>query len=273
MTTDAAQAIDIEAIKTTVTNLSLEKLIPAIFALVVGIILIKLLCKLFETVLARTRIEKSLHSFLRSVFRILLIVIVILVVAGTLGFNVTSLVALLSVISLAFSLAVQGTLSNIAGSIQLLTSHPFRVGDYVEVGGVEGTVQELGMIYTQLLTLDSRTVFIPNSEVAAARIENYTVEGKRRVDLTFTASYNCPTQEVLDALCRAAVVEGALTDPAPEAYLSEYGQSSISYVVRIWCKPEVYWDVYYAAIQKVRDEFASARLEMTYPHLIVHMDK
>lgn len=265
--------MDLATIKTTLANLSFQKLAPAIIALVIGIILAKLLCKLFDGILDRSHIEKSLHGFLRSLFHILLYVIVGLIVAGTLGFNVSSLVALLSVVSLAFSLAVQGTLANIAGGIQILTSHPFHVGDYVEAGGVEGTVQDIGMIYTHLLTVDNKGVYIPNSEAASSKITNYTAEGKRRVDLTFTASYACASEDVRAALLRAGKVEGALSDPAPETYLSEYGQSNISYILRIWCKPENYWAVYFAAIENVRSEFERAGLEMTYPHINVHLDK
>lgn len=265
--------MDFETIKTTLASLSFEKLVPAIIALVVGIILAKLLCRLFDGILNRSRIEKSLHGFLKSLFHILLYVIVGLIVAGTLGFNVSSLVALLSVVSLAFSLAVQGTLSNIAGGIQVLTSQPFHVGDYVEVGGVEGTVQDIGMIYTHLLTVDNKGIYLPNSEVASSKVTNFTVEGKRRVDLTFTASYNCASEDVRAALLRAGKVEGALTDPAPETYLSEYGQSTITYILRVWCLPADYWKVYFAAIENVRKEFESAGLEMSYPHLNVHIDK
>lgn len=264
--------MDFETIKTTLMNLSFEKLAPAIIALVVGLILAKLLCKLFDRILDRSRIEKSLHSFLRSLFHILLYVIVALIVAGTLGFNVSSLVALLSVVSLAFSLAVQGTLANIAGGIQILTSHPFHVGDYIEISGVEGTVQDIGMIYTHLLTLDNKGVFLPNSEAASSKVTNYTAEGKRRVDLTFTASYACSSSDVRNALLNAAKVNGALADPAPEAFLSEYGESNISYILRIWCKPENYWDVYFAAIENVRSEFDNSGVEMTFPHLNVHID-
>jgi len=264
--------MDFQTIKTTISTLSFEKIAPALIALIVGIILAKLLCRLFDKLLTRSHIEKSLHGFLRSFFRILLYVIVGLITAGTLGFNVSSLVALLSVVSLAFSLAVQGTLANIAGGIQILTSHPFHVGDYVEVGGVEGTVKEIGMIYTHLLTLDNKGVYLPNSEASSSKIINYTAEGKRRVDLTFTASYDCPSETVRTALQNAAQVTGVLPDPAPLSYLSDYGESCISYVLRVWCNPADYWSVYFAVIENVHIEFEKANLVMTYPHLNIHLD-
>ena len=264
--------VNIDSLKSAFASLSIEKLLPSLLALVVGLIIARILCKLFDKVLNRSKVEKSLHGFLRSLFHILVYVIVGLVVAGTLGFNVSSLVAILGVVSLAISLAVQGTLSNIAGGIQILTAHPFRVGDYVEIAGTEGTVTEIGMIYTRLITVDNKEIYLPNSDVAASKIVNYTAEGKRRVDLSFSASYDCATADVRAALLKAAQVEGALNEPAAESYVKEYSESSISYILRVWCLAENYWDVYFKVTENVRAEFENAGLSMTYPHLNVHLD-
>ncbi len=264
--------LDVNALKTTFSTLSIEKLLPALLVLVAGLIIAKLLCKLFDRVLNRSKVEKSLHGFLRSLFHILLYVIVGLIVASTLGLNVSSLVAILSVVSLAISLAVQGTLANIAGGIQILTAHPFQVGDYVEIADTDGTVAEIGMIYTRLTTVDNKGIFLPNSDVASSKIINYTAEGKRRVDLSFSASYDCTTADVRAALLRATQVPGVLSDPAPETYVKEYEESSISYVLRVWTLTEDYWDVYFQVTENVRTEFDNAGLSMTYPHLNVHLD-
>lgn len=264
--------VNIGSLKSTFASLSIEKVLPSLLALVAGLIIARLLCKLFDRILNRSKVEKSLHGFLRSLFRILLYVIVGLIVAGTLGLNVSSLVAILSVVSLAISLAVQGTLSNIAGGIQVLTAHPFHVGDYVEIAGTDGTVAEIGMIYTRLTTIDNKGVYLPNSDVASSKIINYTAEGKRRIDLSFTASYDCTTEDVRTALLKAAQVEGALTDPAAEAYVKEYEESSICYLLRLWTLTEDYWNVYFKVTENVRTEFEKAGLSMTYPHLNVHLD-
>lgn len=264
--------VDMDAIKSTFSSLSLQQLLPSLVALVAGLVLARLMCKLFDRILNRSRIEKSLHGFLRSLFRILLYVIVGLVVAGTLGLNVSSLVAVLGVVSLAISLAVQGTLSNIAGGIQVLTSQPFHVGDYVEIAGTDGTVAEIGMIYTRLTTIDNKGVYLPNSDVASSKIINYTAEGKRRIDLSFSAAYDCATEDVRSALLRAAQVDGALNDPKPEAYVKEYEDSSISYLLRVWVLTPDYWDVYFKVTENVRVEFENAGLTMSYPHLNVHLD-
>ncbi len=254
------------------STLTLDKIVPALVALVVGIVTVRLLCRLFEKLLRHSRLESNLLGFVRSLFRILLYVIVALIVAGTLGFNVSSLVAMLSVVSLALSLAVQGTLSNIAGGIQILSAHPFRVGDYVEIAGTEGSVSQIGMIYTSLVTLDNKTVHLPNSDVASSKIINYTVLGTRRIDLTFSAAYHCATEDVRAALYQAAKVETALEEPAPQVLVAEYGDSAISYHLRVWCHAEDYWPLYYRITENVRTEFERAGLEMTYPHLNVHLD-
>lgn len=268
----AVDSVNVNELKKTFGSLTLEKAIPALIVLAVGIVAVYLLCRLFDKLLSRTQLEKSLSGFLRSLIRIMLYLIVVLVALGTLGLNVSSLVALLSVASLAITLAVQGTLANIAGGIQVLSAHPFRVGDYVEIGGVEGTVKEIGMIYTRLITLDNKALYLPNSDVAASRVSNYTVEGKRRIDLPFTASYDCACDAVRAALVRSAHAGGALADPSPAAFVRSYDDSAIRYELQFWCAPKDYWPVYFAVTAAVREEFNKDGLIMTYPHLNVHLD-
>lgn len=268
----AANQVDVNELKKTFSTMTLEKAIPALIVLAVGFVAVYLLTKLFDKLMSRTQLEKSLSGFLRSLIRILLYVIVVLVALGTLGLNVSSLVAILSVASLAITLAVQGTLANIAGGIQVLTAKPFRVGDYVEIGGVEGTVKEIGMIYTRLITLDNKALYLPNSEVAASKVSNYTVEGKRRIALPFTASYDCGCDEVRAALVQAARIGGALDEPAPAAFVRAYDDSAIRYELHFWCLPKDYWATYFNVTAAVREEFNRAGLVMTYPHLNVHFD-
>ena len=272
--TETAQIPEISdsTLRSFFSTLSMEKLLPALVALVIGLVAAKLLIRLFERVLNRSRLDKSLHGFLRAIFRIVLYAIVVLVVAGTLGFNVSSLVALLSVISLAISLAVQGTLSNIAGGMMVLSAHPFHVGDYVEIGGAEGTVSEIGLFHTKLITVDNKNVFVPNSEVSSSKITNYTAEKTRRIDLSFTASYDCNPDAVRAALLRACAQDTVCAEPAPAAHVRVYGESSIEYILQFWCAAGDYWPAYYAVTEQVKREFDAAGLMMTYPHLNVHMD-
>ncbi len=264
--------MDFAAIKSFFASLTLEKLTPALLIFVVGYFAIKALTKLFDRVLARSKIEKTVHGFLRAAFKILLNAIMVLMIVSSLGIDATSLVAILSVASLAISLAVQGALSNVAGGIMILTSHPFRVGDWVEIGTIAGTVQEIGMSYTTLLTGDQKEIFVPNNEISSSKIINYTMAGNRRVDFTFTASYDDAVEDVKTALRKAAMLPMVQTDPPPFVAVSKYGDSAIEYVLRVWTSAADYWDAYYGITENVKVCFDEAGITMTYPHLNVHLE-
>lgn len=154
------------------SHISVEEIVPALLVLGVGLIVIKLLLKLLDTTLRRSNLEKTAYTLLRSFLKILLLVVLVLILCSMLGVNVTSLVALLSVVTLAISLSVQNLLTNVISGIILLGSKPFKVGDFVEVGTNSGTVQELGMLYTKIVTADYRVVSIPNSNITANEIVN-----------------------------------------------------------------------------------------------------
>lgn len=252
-------------------GLTWETVIPAAISLVVSLIVIKILTSLFNKAIKRSKIEPTLHSMISVTFKIVLYVIALLIVTGTLGMDVSILVAVFSIVSLAISLAVQGTLANVAGGLTILTSKPFHVEDYVEIGGTGGTVQRIGLTYTDLRTPDNQDVHVPNSQVISSTIVNYTASGSRRISLTVNVSYDAPTEDVKEALLAACRVEGTLEDPAPEAYLFAYGDSSIQYVLRAWTSAENYWAVHFAVLEKIRSEFAERGIPMTYNHLNIHM--
>ena len=163
--------------------------------------------------------------------------------------------------------------SNVIGGFTILYTHPFHSGDYVEIAGQGGTVREINMTYTVLTTPDNRVVSIPNSAVVAAQIVNYSSADSRRVEITVSASYDAPTQKVLDALVQAGTVDNVLLEPAPAAVITDYGDSAIGYSLRLWVKPEDYWDVHFLVMQRIKDIFDQQGIEMTYPHLNVHLDK
>ena len=265
-------SIDLSPIKTFFSAITLQKLPPAIITFIIAYFASRLVLKVVDKLLSRSKLEQTIAKFLRSAIRILLWALIILIVASSLGIDVTSMVALLSVASLAVSLAVQGALSNLAGGVMLLSTHPFRVGDYVEIGGISGTVQEIGMTYTTLTTPDQKEIFVPNSEISSSKIINYNAVGQRRIDLTFTASYDNTVEEVKTALRKASMLPNVLTDPAPFVAVSQYGDSSIEYLVRVWTTPDAYWDVYYTIVENVKVCFDEAGIVMNYPHLNVHLD-
>ncbi len=256
-----------------ITSTTLTRLIPFLFILIVGTLIIKIVLKIVKRLLAKSKMEKAAHSLICSLIRTVLYVLVGLMAASSLGIDVTGVIALASVLTLAVSLSVQNLLTNVIGGFTLLYTKPFSSGDYVEIASESGTVKEIGMTYTQLLTPDNKLTYIPNSAVVSADITNYTVTGTRRVEVVMKAAYTVPTEQVIEALYEAGKVSGALEDPAPFAAVQGYGDHAVEYTLRVWCKTEDYWDVNFAINQKVREIFAEKQIAMTYPHLNVHLNQ
>lgn len=252
-------------------NLTWDKIWPAAIILLISLVLIKVLTSLFNRALTRSKIEKTLHSLIQSVFKALLWTIALLVVTGTLGVDVSVLVAILSVVSLAISLAVQGTLANIVGGLVILTAHPFRVGDYVDIAGTTGTVRCIGLTYTDLLTPGNQEVHVPNSQVSGSTVTNFSAAGTRRMDIRVAASYDAPIETVKAALLLAAAVPGVLEDPKPDAHLTGYGESAMEYVLWAWAPVDLYWDAYYEVLERIKTVFDEQGIAMTRPHINVHM--
>ena len=247
--------------------------IKAVILLVIGILAIRLVMNLLKKTLEKSKLEKAAHTLILSLARVTLYILLLLSVASSLGIDVTGIVALASVLTLALSLALQNMVSNIIGGFTILYTHPFHSGDYVEIAGQSGTVQEINMTYTKLSTPDNKVISIPNSAVVAAQIVNYSAQSTRRVDVTVSAAYSVPTQKVIDALALAGTMDKVLLDPAPFAAVDSYGDSAIRYTLRVWVKTEDYWDVYFTLNQRVKTVFDEQGVAMTYPHLNVHLDK
>ena len=244
----------------------------AVILLVAGILAIRVVAKVLKTTLEKSRLEKAAFSLIISLTNTAMYVLLGLMVASSLGIDVTSIVALASVLTLALSLALQNMVSNIIGGFTILYTHPFHSGDYVEIAGQGGTVKEINMTYTMLATGDNKLISIPNSAVVAAQIINYSAAETRRVEVVVTASYDAPTQQVIDALVLAGTVDNVLLDPAPRAVVSAYEDSAIRYSLRLWVKTPDYWDVYFQVNQRVKDIFDEQGIQMTYPHLNVHLN-
>ena len=245
----------------------------AVILLVAGILAIRIVTRVLKASLEKTKLEKAAHSLITSLANAAMYVLLGLMVASSLGIDVTSIVALASVLTLALSLALQNMVSNIIGGFTILYTHPFHSGDYVEIAGQGGTVKEINMTYTMLATPDNKMISIPNSAVVAAQIVNYSAAETRRVEVQVSASYTVPTQKVMDALVLAGTVDNALLEPAPVAVVSEYGDSAIRYSLRLWVKTPDYWDVYFQVNHRVKNIFDEQGIEMTYPHLNVHINQ
>ena len=251
---------------------ALKTLLPTVVLLVIGILVIRIIMSIVKRALKNSKLEKAAHSLIKTVIRAVLYGLLALIAASRLGIDVTSIVALASVLTLAISLSVQNALTNLMGGFTLLYTKPFSSGDFVEIAGQSGTVREIGLAYTQLSTPDNKTVYIPNSAVTNAEIVNYTVLGTRRVDITVSASYDTPVQLVLDTLRQAGAVPTALEDQAPVAAVDSYGDSAINYILRVWCNSGDYFTTKCAVMEKIKEQFDQKGVEMTYPHLNVHIN-
>jgi len=256
----------------TLKTFSWEKAAMLAVMLVACIVAIKILIGLADRAMDRGKLDRGVRTFLRSGLRVILWLIAACVLLGYLGVPMTSLVAVLSVLGLALSLAIQGTLSNLAGGIMLLSAHPFSAGDYVEAGGVSGTVREVGLVYTKLNTVDNKVIFVPNGEISSKTIVNYSAEDKRQVELKLTASYDAPPQRVKECIAKV-IAEHPMTLPTPEPLIrvSGYGDSAIEYLARCWCATGDYWTVYFDLLEGIKTAFDAAGVEMTYPHMNVHI--
>ena len=257
---------------TIVEELLRSNIFKAVIVLVLGVLAVRILMKLIRVTLEKSKLEKAAHSLITSLAAATMYVLLGLTVLSTMGIDVTSIVALASVLTLALSLALQNMVSNIIGGFTILYTRPFHSGDYVEIAGQGGTVREINMTYTMLATADNRLISIPNSAVVSAQIVNYSAAETRRVEILVSASYDAPTQKVIDALALAGTVDNVLLDPAPKAVVTAYGDSAINYSLRLWTKNEDYWDVYFTVNQRVKTIFDEQGIEMTYPHLNVHLN-
>ncbi|MCI1931641.1 MAG: mechanosensitive ion channel family protein [Clostridia bacterium] len=255
-------------------NFTLGNVFSAAISLVICLIAVKVIMIIVNRAVNKLPIEKTLHKFTVSVVKAILYFISFLIVAESLGIDVTSLIAVFSLAGLAVSLSVQNSLSNLASGIMMLITKPFSVGDYIEAGGISGTVSEINFIYTKMLTPDNKIIFVPNSDVASSKITNYSAEPLRRVDINITASYDAPIEKVKAALLSA--VKDCYVfceDPAPFINVMSYQSSSIEYVIRAWCRNADYWTGYFRLLENVKKEFDLNGIEMTYDHLNVHMIK
>ena len=223
-------------------NLNLRTLLTIGLLIVACLVVMKIVLRLLDRTFRRLELERGLCTFLHAALRVVLWLVTVCIVLGYIGVPMTSLVALVGVIGLAVSLAIQGTLSNLAGGIQVLVSKPFKAGDYVEAGGVSGTVKEVGLAYTKLATVDNKVISVPNGQISGEKIINYTTADQRRVDLTFNASYDDPPQKVIETIRQVVGAHPrALFTPEPFIRVNAYKDSSVEYVVRVWCATADYW--------------------------------
>ncbi len=262
----------VDALAELPARLDLWVVVRVALIVLAALVVSKIVMSLVGRMLKRSKLDPSLIRILRSGVKFVVGVVCILVICDTLGVEITSLIALFSVVGLALSLAVQSVLANLAGGITVLGAKPFQTGDFVEIDGVTGKVKEISLLYTKLDTADNKLVYLPNKTVSEAKVLNFTGEATRRIELTFSASYDSPIDRVKEAVLAMVAAEPlALDDPAPVVGVASYGASAINYNLWVWCAGADYWDAFYAVNEGIKKALDAAGLEMTYDHLNVHV--
>ncbi|MCM1991214.1 mechanosensitive ion channel family protein [Oceanirhabdus seepicola] len=248
------------------------KLILTFIVLIVGLKLIKYVLKVIKKGLESSSVDKSLYSFTMSATRVTLYILLVITIATMLGVEMTSFIAVLGSAGLAIGLALQGSLSNLAGGVLILCLKPFKAGDYIEAAGHSGTVEEIQLFYTILNTPDNKRIFIPNGELANSSAVNYSAHATRRIDFTFGVGYEDDILKVKKVLYKVAENNQlVLKDPIPQVVLSEHGDSSVNFSLRLWCKTEDYWKIYFDIMETVKLEFDKEGINIPYPQMDVHL--
>ncbi len=250
------------------------KLIGALLLLIIGFKAANLITKKASASKALGKIDASTKGFIVNIINALIKVIIGITALAIMGVPMTSMIAVIGSCGLAVGLALQGSLSNIAGGFIILFFKPFAVGDFITAGDIMGTVEEISIFHTKVLTGDNRRIIVPNSTISNATLTNVSALKERRVDLVFTTAYENDidtVEKVLTDVCSNHPL--VLDDPEPFARLSAHKDSALEYTVRVWCKADDYWTVYFDLIKEVKQGFDKNGINIPYPQLNIHTDK
>ena len=247
------------------------KLIIALIILIVGFKLVNAGTRKLAKAKGFARLEPATKNFIVNAIGVLIKVIIGVTALAILGIPMSSIIAVIGSCGLAIGLALQGSLANIAGGFVLVIAKPFAIGDFIISGDISGTVEEIGIFHTKIITIDNKRIVVPNSTISNATLVNATAMKTRRVDLTFTASYDNDidkVERVLTEVCRTHRL--VLDDPAPFARLSAHKDSALEYTVRAWCNTDDYWTVYFDLFRDVKNAFDKNGISIPYPQVDVH---
>ena len=248
------------------------KLVVAIVVLLLGRWVIKLIKKALTKVMTRRKMDPSLSSFLMSLVSVLLTFFLIMAIIGILGINTSSLVALLASAGLAIGMALSGTLQNFAGGVMIMLFKPFKVGDFISAQGYEGVVNEIQIFNTHVLTPDNKEVILPNGSLSTGAMTNFSKQGTRRVDWSFSIAYGDDYDKAKSVLLRLCDEDGRIQKtPAPFVELGKLNDSSVDITVRVWVDAADYWAVFFSMNEKVYKAFATEGLSIPFPQMDVHM--
>ncbi|MFA0114273.1 small-conductance mechanosensitive channel MscS [Vibrio sp. 10N.261.46.E11] len=249
-------------------------IISALIILFIGNLIVKAVANSVSKVLQKKKMDRAVVEFIHGLVRYLLFVIVLIAALGRLGVQTASVVAVIGAAGLAVGLALQGSLSNFAAGVLIVAFRPFKSGDYVEIGGVAGSVDSIQIFQTVLTTPDNKMVVVPNGSVIGSPITNYSRHATRRIDLMIGVSYNADLQKtkaLLTKICESD--ERVLKDPGVQVGVHTLADSSVNFVVRPWVSTADYWNVYFDLMQAIKEGLDNEGIEIPFPQMDVHMNK
>ena len=249
-------------------------IISALIILFIGNLIVKAVANSVSKVLQKKKMDRAVVEFVHGLVRYLLFVIVLIAALGRLGVQTASVVAVIGAAGLAVGLALQGSLSNFAAGVLIVAFRPFKSGDYVEIGGVAGSVDSIQIFQTVLTTPDNKMVVVPNGSVIGSPITNYSRHDTRRIDLMIGVSYGADlqkTKELLTKICESD--ERVLKEPGVQVGVHTLADSSVNFVVRPWVSTAEYWNVYFDLMQAIKEGLDKEGIEIPFPQMDVHMNK
>jgi small conductance mechanosensitive channel len=250
------------------------KIVAALLIYYVGRWFVRRVMKLMDKVYEKKSVEKSLRSFLSGVVKVLLYVVIVLIIIQVLGINTTSLVAMIASAGLAIGMALSGTLQNFAGGVMILLLRPYRIGDYIDAQGEEGTVTKIGLFSTEIITVDNRVIYIPNSTISTSVIDNYSTSEMRRVDWTVNVEYGSDPDKVRKVLVDMLKSDSRVAaDPAPVVFLVNLADSSVQFSARAWCKNSDYWGLKFDIQERIYVELPKSGVNFPFAQLDVNIKK
>ncbi len=250
------------------------KLIAAILVLVIGKIIIKIVMKALRNRKPGKHSDPTVDRFVLNLISISLHVLLVVTIIAIMGVPMASVIAVIASAGVAVGLALQGSLSNLAGGIMILIFRPFKLGDFIEASGNTGVVEDIGIFYTTLTTADKKSITIPNGSLMNSDVVNYSVHETRRVDFTFSVAYGTDVEKVKTVLLEeAGKHELALKDPAPFCRLAKQNESSLDFVLRVWVNSADYWAVNFDVLEAVNARFKEEGIEIPYKTMDINLKK
>ena len=266
--------VELSKLLETLIGLALQagkSILVAIIIYVVGRFIIRMVNKIVAKVLVKRNVDLTIQSFVKSFVNVLLTTLLIVAVVNALGVDTTSFAALLASVGLAAGMALSGNLQNLAGGILLLLFRPFRVGDYITAQGESGTVKEIQILHTIIVTVDNRDVILPNGALSSGNMTNFSKEPLRRVDLTIGVEYGQDIDRVREVLQKLFAADTRiLQEPAPFVALGALSSSSVDITIRLWVKSEDYWGVFFDTNETIYKTFNKEGINFPFPQLTVH---